>query len=131
MNQQMILVNSHEAFKKEVNYLHSQGWVITPGSIILKETRTGLRWFGCLMERTQPAPAPSPPSESVTLDKLIVGFAAAFDAKAVQLQYDNETGHWSVHYKLNRSDNVFREIAWHGDDPYKAMALAITEVPGK
>ena len=51
---QLVLVNSSNEFVERVNTLTQQGWLVVPGTTVIKETRSGRPWFSVVMESQEP-----------------------------------------------------------------------------
>lgn len=120
----LILESKVEDFKRTVNIHTEAGWKVVPGTVLIKETRSGRQWFSCVVEKPE-AKLPAPPDfEEPKLDEMMIDLAAASEAPYIQLQYANHV--WSV---LSGHKNTMAVIPDSiSDDPYKAVAAAIEVV---
>lgn len=139
---QLILEDYVDTFKQRVDEFCGEGWLVLAGSVTIKETDSGHRWFSCVMEsqdepypdemvfhvmsdeeRQAVRPVEQANEPTVFLDKLIVGFAAASNSRVVQLQYDNNTGVWSLFRSVGHSDGIVNTVMLSGKSHYPDVLL--------
>lgn len=114
----LILESKVEDFKRAVNIHTEAGWKIVPGSVLIKETRSGRQWFSCVVE---PGEQQLPATEEERLDEMLIDLVTATETPYIQLQYANRV--WSVLFGYKNTMEVMPDSI--SDDPYKSVAAAI------